>query len=82
MMEMLAALEGAEFEIEFMETFSRHHHQIVQRSEAAASQVAHAELRQLARDVIQAQTADIRLMLTWLCEWYDICRPRFGIALG
>lgn len=26
MMGKLAALEGAEFEIEFMETFSRHHH--------------------------------------------------------
>jgi uncharacterized protein (DUF305 family) len=82
MMEMLAALEGAEFEIEFMETFSRHHHQIVQRSEPVASHAVHAELRQLARDIIQAQTADIRLMLTWLCQWYDICHPRFGIAPG
>ena len=26
MREMMAALDGAEFEIEFMETFSRHHH--------------------------------------------------------
>jgi uncharacterized protein (DUF305 family) len=82
MMERLAALEGSEFEIEFMEMFSRHHHQIVQRSRPIAQQAVHAELRQLADTIVQAQTTDIRLMLTWLCTWYDICHPRFGSAPG
>lgn len=82
MREQLATLEGAEFEIEFMEMFSRHHHQIVQRSRPVARQAVHEELRQLAADIVQAQTTDIRSMLTWLCEWYDICHPRFGIAPG
>jgi uncharacterized protein (DUF305 family) len=80
MRERLAALDGAEFEIEFMEMFSRHHHQIVQRSRPIAEHAVHAELRQMAATIVQAQTTDIRLMLTWLCEWYDICHPRFGIS--
>jgi uncharacterized protein (DUF305 family) len=80
MIEKLAALSGAQFEIEFMETFSRHHHQIVQRSGPIARQAVHEDLRGLARQIIQAQTTDIRLMLTWLCDWYDICHPRFGFT--
>ena len=82
MMDMLAALSGAEFEVEFMETFSRHHHQIIQRSQPIADQAVHPELRQLATSIIQAQTAGIQDMLTWLCEWYNICHTRFGISPG
>ena len=78
MMEMMAALEGAEFELEFMEMFSRHHHQIVQRSLPVVDQAVHAELAALASQIVEAQTRDIRLMLSWLCEWYDSCHPRFG----
>lgn len=78
MMEKLAALSGAEFEIEFMETFSRHHHQVIQRSQPIVRQAVHPELRDLAAQIIAAQTRDIELMLTWLCDWYDICHPRFG----
>ena len=78
MMEMMAALEGAEFEIEFMEIFSRHHHQIVQRSLPVVDQAVHPELAALASQIVEAQTRDIRLMLSWLCEWYDSCHPRFG----
>ena len=78
MMEHLAELTGAAFEIEFMETFSRHHHQIIQRSRPVAKQAEHEPLRELAAGIIAAQSADIQAMLTWLCAWYDICHPRFG----
>jgi uncharacterized protein (DUF305 family) len=80
MMEQMAVLSGAEFEIEFMEMFSRHHHQIVQRSRPVAGQAVHEELAQVAASIVEAQTRDIQLMLTWLCDWYDICHPRFGLA--
>lgn len=82
MMAKLAALSGAEFEIEFMEMFSRHHHQIIQRSRPIARQAVHHELRQLAASIVQAQTAGIHDMLTWLCEWYSVCHTRFGISPG
>lgn len=78
MMEHLAELSGQAFEIEFMETFSRHHHQIIQRSQSVVKQAEHEPLRELAASIIAAQSADIQAMLTWLCAWYDICHPRFG----
>ena len=77
-MEHLAELSEAEFEIEFMETFSRHHHQIIQRSSPVARQAAHEPLQELAATIVAAQSADIQAMLNWLCVWYDICHPRFG----
>jgi uncharacterized protein (DUF305 family) len=80
MMDKLAELSGAAFEIEFMETFSRHHHQIVQRSEPIVKETVHEPLRQMAASIIAMQTEDIRRMLTWLCQWYGICHPRFGLA--
>ena len=80
MMEHMAELSGAAFEIEFMETFSRHHHQIIQRSQPVVKQAEHEPLRELAAEIIAAQSADIQAMLTWLCEWYDICHPRFGFT--
>lgn len=82
MMEHMAELSGAAFEIEFMETFSRHHHQIIQRSQPVVQQAEHEPLRGLAADIIAAQSADIQAMLTWLCEWYGICHPRFGFTPG
>jgi uncharacterized protein (DUF305 family) len=80
MMDMLGELSGAAFEIEFMETFSRHRHQIVQRSQSIVKEAVHEPLRQMAASIIAMQTEDIRRMLTWLCQWYGICHPRFGLA--
>jgi phage gp46-like protein len=65
-----------------LEMFSRHHHQIVQRSQPIVKEAVHDQLRQLASQITPAQTLDIRMMLTWLCEWYDICHSRFGISPG
>ena len=75
MMEKLAALIGAEFEIEFMETFSRHHWQIIHRSIPIARNAIHEPLERMAETIIAAQYEDVRNMRTWLCDWYDVCRP-------
>ena len=60
--------------------FSRHHHPIVQRSRPVVRQVVHEELAQVAPSIVEAQTRDIQLMLTWLCDRYDISHPGFGLA--
>lgn len=74
MMEKLAELSGAEFEIEFMETFSKHHERIIKESEKAVQRVFHEELRQLAANIIQSQSQQVAQMRSWLCIWYSVCR--------
>jgi uncharacterized protein (DUF305 family) len=73
-MEKLAELDGAEFEIEFMEMMIQHHKKAVKEGEQCLKKAYHPELREMCGDIVESQTAEIELMQTWLCEWYDICK--------
>lgn len=72
-MQKLAALYGAEFEIEFMKTMIRHHWTAVVRSQECQEEAYHPELIQLCENIETTQLAEIERMGSWLCEWYDIC---------
>jgi uncharacterized protein (DUF305 family) len=72
-MEGLASLSGAAFEIAFMEMMIKHHAKAVKEGEQCVNRVFHDELRDLCENIIATQTAEIELMQSWLCEWYDIC---------
>lgn len=73
-MEKLASLSGAEFEIAFMETMIRHHAQAIREASTCLERAYHTELLDLCENIIVAQTMEIQLMRTWLCDWYGICR--------
>lgn len=75
MMERLAALSPTEFEMEFLEMFSRHHWVIIHRSIPIARHAIHLQLQEMAQSIIINQYHDVELMRTWLCEWYDRCLP-------
>jgi uncharacterized protein (DUF305 family) len=74
---------GKEFDVEFMEIFSRHHFMIVQASTAclAASELRHHALRRLCRGFLENQVNDINEMRHLLCEPYGICdyQPLEGV---
>ncbi len=72
--EKLAALDGAEFEIEFMQTMIKHHRQAIKEAETCLDKAYHPELLSLCQNIIETQSAEIRQMQTWLCEWYGICK--------
>lgn len=74
MVEKLAALDGAEFEIEFMRMMIKHHEKAIKEAEQCVRRAYHAQLRGLCENIIEAQTAEIELMRTWLCQWYGICK--------
>lgn len=74
MMEKMAALSGAEFEIEFMEMMIKHHLKAIREASKCVERVYHEELRTLCENIITAQAAEIEQMRTWLCQWYGICR--------
>lgn len=69
----LAALEGAEFEITFMEMMIRHHEGAIREAEECLERAYHDELEQLCTNIIEAQEAEIAQMQEWLCEWYGEC---------
>jgi uncharacterized protein (DUF305 family) len=75
-MEKLAAQSGAEFEIAFMEMMIRHHAKAVKAATTCLERAYHAELLDLCQSIIEKQTEEIRLMRSWLCEWYGICKSR------
>ena len=74
MMEKLAALEGEGFEVEFMQMMIKHHQKAIREGEQCVKRAYHAELGVLCGNIITAQTAEIALMRSWLCEWYGMCK--------
>jgi len=75
-MDKLAALDGVEFEIEFMESMIGHHRKAIREGEQCLRRAYHPELLDLCQSIIQAQSAEIAQMEQWLCEWYDRCTGR------
>ena len=78
MLAELSSLSGADFEIELLTTFSRHHAQVVNFSRHVAIQAPHRDLRRVAQHVIVEQGMEIAQMRGWLCSWYDTCRGNLG----
>ena len=74
MLERLASLNGAEFEIEFMEMMIKHHEKAIKEGRHCLDKAFHAELRALCERIIAAQAAEIAQMQTWLCQWYGRCK--------
>lgn len=72
-MEKLASLSGAEFEIEFMKGMIRHHWLAVVRARQCQDRAYHPELIEACEAMEAMQLAEIEMMGTWLCEWYDVC---------
>lgn len=73
-MERMAALPPAEYEIEFMESMIRHHSIAIRRASVCLDRAEHPELLSLCQNIIQTQLDEIRMMQSWLCQWYDRCR--------
>ena len=74
MLERLASLSGAEFEIAFMEMMIKHHEKAVKMAEDCEKKAYHEELLTLCHNIIVTQSAEIAEMQTWLCQWYGECQ--------
>jgi uncharacterized protein (DUF305 family) len=80
-LEKLAALDGAAFEIAFMEEMIKHHEAAVRGGGQCIERAYHPELVQLCQNIVQTQTEEIQTMQTWLSQWYGI-EPRGGNSDG
>ncbi len=73
MEDMNAALKGKtgdEFDKVFLSEMIVHHRGAVEMAKAVLVDGKHEELKQLARDIIAAQTKEIAQMQTWAGDWY------------
>lgn len=76
MLEHLASLSGAQFEIEFMQVMIEHHSQAVKEGVKCERRAYHDELRNMCANMVQSQLQEIVQMQNWLCEWYGVCDYR------
>lgn len=73
MEDMTAELEGKkgdDFDKAFIDEMIVHHEGAVQMAKQALDKAKHAEIKQLANEIISAQTREISTMRGWLNSWY------------
>ena len=66
----LSSLKGNEFDLEFLRQMILHHEGAVQMAKNLEAQESHPELKELGRDIITAQEAEIKQMQEWLRSWH------------
>jgi uncharacterized protein (DUF305 family) len=72
--EKLAGLSGADFEIRFMESMTRHHRKAIVEAKGCLDRAYHSELADLCQGIIAGQSAEIAQMQSWFCQWFGRCR--------
>lgn len=61
---------GAHYDHAFMNMMIPHHQRAIDDSREALKEAQHPELKQLARNIIQSQQAEIDQMKQWRKSWY------------
>ena len=72
-MEKLDSLDGAEFEIAFMEMMIKHHSKAIKEGRQCIDRAYHEPVIDACEDIVASQTAEIETMESWLCQWYGMC---------
>lgn len=75
MANMTAGLEGKtgdEFDKAFIQEMIIHHEGAVSMAQQALQQAKHSEIKEIAQDIIDAQTREITTMRGWIQSWYGI----------
>lgn len=62
----------ARYEFDFLTGMVDHHAMAVETAEMCVEKAIHGELRTLCQEIIEAQTAEIATMQSWLEEWYGV----------
>lgn len=73
MASMTTGLEGKAgdaFDRAFIEEMIVHHEGAVEMAEQALEKALRPEIKEMAADIIEAQTREIQMMQKWLKEWY------------
>lgn len=60
---------GDEFDEAFIASMIEHHQGAIDMAKLADKQAKHEELKQMARDILDAQSREIDMMRTWQSDW-------------
>lgn len=69
MVQMLEGKTGDEFDKAFIEGMIPHHQGAIDMARAAQKSAKHAEIKEMADDIIEAQQREIDMMKEWQREW-------------
>ena len=69
MSEVLKNLKGDDFDKAFIEMMIDHHQGAVEMANEALINAKHEEIKNLASDIISAQTSEIKMMEEWKNNW-------------
>lgn len=69
MMDSLEGESGDEFDNAFMEAMIVHHQGAIEMAKEAKEKAKHQEIKDLAEDIISAQTKEIEQMRQWQSSW-------------
>lgn len=56
-------------DVRFLKAMIAHHEGAIEMAQAAQQKAQHAEIKQLAANIIRTQQAEIVVMQKWLMEW-------------
>jgi uncharacterized protein (DUF305 family) len=62
----------ARFEVDFLKEMINHHAGAVEMSKLCEGRTIHAELKEMCDEIIKAQSQGIKMMQSWLKDWYGI----------
>lgn len=71
----LPASTAAAYDLQFLDGLSRHHQMAVDMSKAGQEKFAHAELKRIAKKMIEEQESEIAQMKQWRDQWYPGAAP-------
>ncbi|MBY0473420.1 DUF305 domain-containing protein [Patescibacteria group bacterium] len=72
MMVGLSGKTGDDFDKAFLSEMIVHHEGAVSMAKAALTDAKHPELKQMAQNIISAQTTEIQQMQAWQKSWYNV----------
>lgn len=70
MSEMLELLTGSEFDEMFLDMMISHHQGAIDMANSALTNSQRKEIKDLANDIILAQTSEIKMMEEWMSNWF------------
>ncbi len=72
----------APFDAMFIDVMIVHHQGAIEMARDAQQQAEHAEIKQLAQEIIDAQEGEIGQMRDWRTQWYADVPATSGMAMG
>lgn len=69
MMESLSGKTGDDFDSAFIDVMIIHHQGAIEMAKEAQTSATHQEIKDLADDIISAQTKEIEMMREWKKQW-------------